>query len=65
MIEFKIPGMKCGGCVARVNAALKTVDPHCEIQIDLEKRAVSLETDERTQTEAFAEALRQAGYPSS
>lgn len=61
MHEFHLPGMTCGHCASKVNVTLKLVDPTCEIQVDLLRRFVSVNSNE--DREALVEALAEAGYP--
>lgn len=60
MIIFKVPGMKCGGCARRVTAALKGADPSAAVQVDLQRREVTVTSIADGQRLGFA--LREAGY---
>lgn len=44
MIEFKVPDMTCGGCVASVTKALKAADPACEVKVDLASKQVQVDS---------------------
>lgn len=44
MLTLAIPGMKCGGCAKGVTAAIRSVDPDAELNIDLEQKTVAVET---------------------
>lgn len=44
MIEFKVPDMTCGGCVASVTKALKAADPACEVKVDLDSKQVQVDS---------------------
>ncbi len=61
MIEFKLPDMTCGHCVSRVTKALKSADPACSIEIDLESKTAKVQSDEPR--DLLAETLAEAGYP--
>ncbi len=60
MIEFKLPDMSCGHCVSVVTRTLKSVDPACEVDIDLKAQLVHVNTG--TDREKLAAALTEAGY---
>ncbi|MBT9551612.1 MAG: heavy-metal-associated domain-containing protein [Hydrogenophaga sp.] len=61
MHKFHLPDMTCGHCASKVNVTLKLVDPTCEIQLDLPRRLVSVNSSEDRET--LREALADAGYP--
>lgn len=42
MVTIRAENMHCGGCAKGVTATLKAVSPAAEIQIDLQRREVSL-----------------------
>jgi copper chaperone len=60
MIEFDVPGMSCGHCVAAVTQAVKSVDPAAAVDVDLAGHKVRVETGEPR--ERVAAALEEAGY---
>ena len=61
MIEFEVIDMTCGHCVGAVTKTVKLVDPAANVQIDLASKKVSVESSK--ERSIFAEALREAGYP--
>ena len=61
MIEFDIPAISCGHCVRAVTEALKTADPQAQVQVDLAKRHVSVQT--QVPRETLVACLAEAGYP--
>ncbi|WP_149536733.1 heavy-metal-associated domain-containing protein [Siccirubricoccus phaeus] len=61
MVVFRIAGMRCGGCVRRVTAALRGVEPGAEVQVDLQRREVTVTGT--AEADGLARALREAGYP--
>ena len=63
MIRLSIPDMSCGHCVETVTHAVKKVDPHATLNIDLGGRTAAIETQTPPQT--LAAAIEQAGYPNS
>jgi copper chaperone len=60
VIEFKLPDMTCGHCVARVTKALKEEDPAALVTVDLPTKAVRIESSH--DAKALAAALAEAGY---
>ena len=61
MLEFKLPAMSCGHCVAAVTGAVKSVDPAATVQVDLDQKNARVES---TQDRAVVvAALTEAGYP--
>ncbi len=60
MIEFKLPDMSCGHCVGAVTKAVKALDANATVDINLETKAVRIQSV-ATQP-AIAIALTEAGY---
>jgi copper chaperone len=60
VIEFKLPDMTCGHCAARVTKALQAEDPAALVTIDLQAKAVRI--DSQHDAKALAAALAEAGY---
>lgn len=44
-LQLKVPSMTCEGCVDTVTKAIKTVDGGAKVDIDLETKDVSVETE--------------------
>lgn len=63
MLQFKIPGMTCGGCAASVRKALGTVVGVESAEIDLSTRTVALTGS--ADREAVTDALTRAGFDPS
>ena len=63
MIEFEVKDMSCGHCVSAVTKTVKLVDPAADVQVDLASKKVSIESSK--DRSEFAEALIEAGYPTS
>jgi copper chaperone len=60
MIEFDIASLSCGHCVRAVTEAVHEVDPAAQVQVDLARKHVSVQTQaDRAQ---LAAALAEAGY---
>ncbi|WP_188053893.1 heavy-metal-associated domain-containing protein [Sphingosinithalassobacter sp. CS137] len=60
MIELKVSGMICGGCVRWVTNAVHGVAPGALATVDLATKRVSVETDVDAAT--IAAAIESAGY---
>lgn len=63
MIEFTVKDMTCGHCASRITQAIKALDAHAKVDIDVAKKFVGVDSD-RGAAE-LAAALTEAGYPPS
>ena len=61
MIEFNVQGMSCGSCASHVIKAVQAVDPTAQVQVDLARQIVSV--DSTIDREVLTSALAAAGYP--
>lgn len=61
MIEFTVEKMKCGGCSANVERAVKALDPNATVQIDLGKKLVQVESS--LPATSLVKTISDAGYP--
>lgn len=61
MLEFNLPDMSCGHCVAAVTQTVRQVDPKAKVDVDLNAKIVKIESAE--DRASIAAALTQAGYP--
>ena len=58
--SFQVQGMTCGHCVRAVTEAVKSVDPHAEVKVDLATGQVDVQSQQdRT---ALAKAIQDEGY---
>lgn len=57
---YTVDGMTCGHCAQAVTNALKALNENAEINVDLEKKAVSI-TGLEDET-AIADAIEDAGF---
>ncbi len=62
-MKFHVPDMSCGHCVAAIEKAVTSVDPNAVVQTDL--AAHTAEISATASAETVAQALADAGYPSS
>ena len=53
-LELKVPSMVCDGCADTVTKAIKTIDSDAGVNVDLETKAVSVES------QASEESIKQA-----
>jgi copper chaperone len=60
MIEFKVQGMTCGGCVRGVTNALKRVDADAVVDVDLAGKTVSVNSTADAQQ--LKQAIEKAGF---
>lgn len=63
MLEFEVPQMSCGHCVRAVTEAVHEVDPQAQVQVDLTRKRVLVDT--REPRERVVTALAEAGYAPS
>jgi len=63
VLEFNVEAMSCSHCVSMVTQAVKSADPHAEVEVDLSNKKVRVQT--REDRETVAAALTEAGYPPS
>lgn len=58
--SFQVQGMSCGHCVRSVTAAVQSVDPAAEVQVDLASGRVQVQTNgDRAR---IAQAIAEEGY---
>jgi copper chaperone CopZ len=62
-IELNVNGMKCGGCVANAEQALKAVPGVSACKVDLAGRSASVTGS--AGADALIAALQKAGFPAS
>ena len=60
MLEFTIPAISCGHCVRAVTEAVHAVDPKAQVQVDLARKHVQVQTE--AARAAVVAALAEAGY---
>ncbi len=61
MLEFTLPDMTCGHCVATVKRTLEALDPAAKVEIDLPSRLVKVDTS--VDEERVRVTLVDEGYP--
>jgi copper chaperone len=60
VIRFKVSGMTCAHCVRAVSAAVKSVDPGAEVDVDLAGGEVTVRSP--GDPAKIAAAIKAAGY---
>lgn len=60
MIELKVDGMTCGGCVNSVTRAVKNLDAGADVKVDLATKRVSV--NGKVSEQDVIRALDDAGY---
>jgi copper chaperone len=63
MYKFNVPDMTCGHCAGTVQRAVKLVDAHAEVAVDLGRKLVEVRSD--APEGSIGEAIRKAGYENS
>jgi len=60
MIDFKVEGMTCGGCVRGVTNALHRVDADAVVNVDLASKTVSVSS--AADVQQLKQAIEKAGF---
>lgn len=60
MYTFKVSGMSCQGCVKAINKVIKAKDSQADIQIDLERAEVKV--DSQLDKDQLIECIDSAGF---
>lgn len=63
MTVLNVEKMKCGGCAASVERAVKAADAQAQVQIDLPGKKVMV--DSALSAQKLAILITEAGYPAS
>lgn len=59
---FKVDGMSCGHCVAAVTTEVSKLDGVTNVDVDLAAGAVTVESEQPVDPNAFAAAIDEAGF---
>jgi copper chaperone len=57
---FEVEGMSCPHCAKAVTKAVKQMDAEAQVQVDLDKKQVVVES--KQPREAIAQAIAEEGY---
>ena len=60
MIEFNVPDMTCGHCIATIRKAVSGIDPGATCEVSLDEKRVTVGSV--LPPSDFVEALEEAGY---
>lgn len=61
--QYRVNGMKCGGCAAKVEQALKAVVGVEQVRVDMAQGIARVQGNANPQ--AVVSALNQAGFPTA
>lgn len=61
-MNFKVEDMSCGHCVAAIKGALEKVPGVTDVDTSLEKKTVTVKSQEDLSPDAAMTAIRGAGY---
>jgi copper chaperone len=61
MLNLKVSGMTCGGCINAVTRAIQAEDPHAKVVADLTTQSVALETT--LSLSQASQLITDAGFP--
>ncbi len=59
---FTVAGMTCGHCVASVTREVSKLDGVTKVDVDLSTGVVTVESKQSLNPNAFAAAVKEAGY---
>ena len=60
MVEMTVNGMRCGPCARAVTDAVRSIDPVAAVDIDLDSKRVSIDSD--ADISRIRGAIEGAGY---
>lgn len=60
MLEIKVSGMTCGGCVNSVTKALKSFDSNALVEVSLENQTIKIESTKAKNE--IANVIEEAGF---
>ena len=61
MLNLKVSGMTCGGCIKAVTKAIQSQDPQAKVEVDLVSQMVNLETS--LSAAQASQIITDAGFP--
>ncbi|CAB4720369.1 unannotated protein [freshwater metagenome] len=59
---FQVPGMTCGHCTGAVTDELSKINGVTKVDVDLETKKVSLESDAAVEWQIIVDAIDEAGF---
>ena len=63
MMEFKVSGMTCQGCINAVNRAIQSQDADAIVKVDLSTQLINV--DSTLNRQALNQIILEAGFPLS
>lgn len=64
-VKFVVSGMKCGGCVAKVEKELATLDDISSVKINLDNQEVIVSGEDSFSNMKIKSVLAEMGFPVS
>jgi copper chaperone CopZ len=61
--SIEILNLKCGGCANSIRKGLLALNADLDVEVDLEKSLVTINTDEQVIVKSVKEKLSNMGYP--
>ena len=61
--KFTVPTIVCGGCAGGIKNALGKFPGINKVEVDVDKKVVTVEHDAQISREKLADALDNAGFP--
>lgn len=60
MLKFEVKDMSCGHCAGSITRAIKEVDPQADVNVDLDGKVVSINTN--ADAAKIKNAIDEAGF---
>ncbi|MGB3510644.1 MAG: heavy-metal-associated domain-containing protein [Microcoleaceae cyanobacterium] len=59
-MQLKVPSISCSGCADTITKAIKTHESEADVQVDVEKKIVTVET--KASEESIKEVITAVGH---
>lgn len=63
--ELNAPDIVCDGCVNAIKNSVGNLEGVSQVEVDVEKKRVTIKHDQRASRESLVDALDQAGFPAA
>ena len=64
-VNFNVTGVKCGGCVSKIENGLKDEAGVLNLAVNIEDQVVSLELEDESKPMLFKKQIEELGFPVS
>lgn len=64
-VNFAVSGVKCGGCVSKIENGLKDESGVLGLSVSIEDQLVSLELEDNVKPMLFKKQIEELGFPVS